>query len=115
MRVEHHLGQRVGRLVTGGELGLDDVERAGWSLLLRDRVDDHQDVVPLEELVDQVHRADPEVHDLDTVRQRRAAQGGGHLDPEAVVGQEDVADAGDQHAGHQVLAPVRGSTSSGAK
>jgi hypothetical protein len=54
--------------------------------------------------------ADAEVPDPDPAGQRLAGQPPGHLDPEPVVAQEHVADAGHEHPGGH-----RGSTSSGEK
>ncbi len=45
----------------------------------------------------QLHPADPEVADLDPCRKPAPGQSIGERDPESVVAQEHVADAGDQH------------------
>jgi hypothetical protein len=74
-------------------------ERAG-RVTLADRVDQDEHAVPVEQAVGQVHAADADVRDLDASRQVAPGQPARHLDPEPVVGEEDVADAGDEYAGH---------------
>ena len=78
------------------QLRLEDRDGAG-RLPHRHGVDEHQGVVPVEQLVGQVHAADPEVGDPDTGWHLPTGQPVRHLDAEPVVTEEDVADAGDQH------------------
>ncbi len=115
MRVEQRLGQLPFVRPARGYVGLHDEQRAGRPVLLRHRVDDHEHVVPVHELVDQVHRADAEVDELGLGRERVALEGGRDLHAEPVVGQEDVAHAGHEHPGHHAPSSRSGSTSSGEK
>ncbi len=67
------------------------------------RVDEHQHVELVEQVVGEVHAADAVVDDADAGGQRLGRQPGHDRRTEAVVGQEDVAEAGNQHArGHRV-------------
>ena len=62
-----------------------------------------------------MHAADAVVDDLDAIRQRLTGEAAGDLAAEAVVGEEEVADAGHQHlVAHRSLAGS-GSISSGPK
>ena len=54
----------------------------------------------------------PKSRDPDAAGERPAGEAVGHLDPEAVVAEEDVADAGDEHPGAHSCST---STSSGWK
>ena len=60
------------------------------------RVDQHQHVPRLEQVVGQVQAADPVVGHPDAARPRLGGQPPDDLAPEAVVGAEHVPDAGDQ-------------------
>ena len=62
------------------------------------RVDDDENLVAVEHLVGEVHAADADVDDVHRRRQRAGVgeQASRHLGAEAVVGEEDVADPGDQ-------------------
>ena len=79
-----------------GDLRLDDGDRAR-RFAHRHGVDQHERVVAVEQLVGEVHAADAEVGHPHAVGQRPRRQAVGHLDAEAVVAEEDVADAGDEH------------------
>src|SRR5215217_343591 len=79
------------------DLRLDDVDGA-WLPTTRGGVDEDDQVVIFVQGVREVHPADAEVHDLDTLRQLAFRESSYHLDPEAVVAEEDVADAGDEDA-----------------
>ena len=84
----------------------------------------HERVVPVEQLVREVHAADAEVLDPDVVRRRLGPRDHavGDLDAEAVVAEEDVADARNEDARRHRIASASGrdswssgSSSSGAK
>src|SRR5919107_1091264 len=79
------------------DLRLDEVDGAGLPTT-RGGVDEDDQVVIFVQGVREVHPADAEVHDLDTLRQLAFGESSYHLDPEAVVAEEDVADAGDEDA-----------------
>ena len=63
-----------------------------------DRVDQHQRVVPVEQVVREVHAADAVVDHADAVGDRSSGEPAGHLGPEAVVAEEQVPDARDEDA-----------------
>ena len=73
------------------------VDGAGGVTTLRG-VDQDRRVEPLGQVVSQVHAPDAVVGDPHPFGERLAGQPPGHLDAEAVVGQEDVAQAGDERA-----------------
>ena len=79
-------------------VGLEDVQGARRPAVGQ-RVDEHQRVAPVEQVVGQVHAADAVVHHPHA----RACDVFGdmphHLGSEAVVAEEDVADAGYQDLG----------------
>ncbi|OOK82301.1 hydrogenase maturation hupD domain protein [Mycobacterium kansasii] len=78
-------------------IGLEDVQGARIAAAGH-RVDQHQGVPALEQVVGQMHAADAVVDDADlrtVLRNRGVAQ---HLGAETVVPQENVADSGDQDA-----------------
>jgi len=79
------------------DLGLDEVERPGPPAA-RDRVDQDDRVIAVEQGVGQVEPPDAEVDDADPLRQGPASQPVDDLDAEGVVAQEDVADPGDEDA-----------------
>jgi len=81
-----------GRLV---QIVFEQVERARL-VAVADGVDEDQRVVAVEQTVRQMHPADADVGDLDPGRQLAHGEPAGHLDAEPVVGEEDVADAGDE-------------------
>jgi hypothetical protein len=115
---------RVHDRCAGGDLGglhLEHGDRAGPAAPLRG-VDQHEQVAPVEQFIDQVNTADAEVADLHAGRHGTLRQQPDHLDAEGVVSLEYVADPGDQcpprhHAppGSGAPGPSHGSTSSGAK
>src|SRR5262245_55223563 len=106
----------------GGDLGgfhLEHGDRAGLVAALRD-VDEHEQVAPVEQFIDQVNTADAEVGDLHAVWHRPLRQQPDHLHAEGVISLEDVADPGDQRPPRHRAppgsgAPGHGSTSSGAQ
>ena len=64
---------------------------------MRQRVDEDDEIVrAIEHLVREVHTPDAEVGYRDVVGQRRCGQTPRHLGAEPVIGEEDVADAGDE-------------------
>ncbi len=67
-------------------------------LAARRRVDQDRRVVAAQQVECQVHAADSVVGDLGPRRQFDVGQPPGDLDPEPVVAEENVADAGDQHS-----------------
>lgn len=85
---------------------LDGHDAGGTSEV--DRVDDHQRVGGLEELLDQVDAADADVEHVDAVRDRIGREPVGDDDAEAVVAPEDIADARDDdpHVGEDRSMPV---------
>src|SRR5262249_56474283 len=74
---------------------LEHGERA-WLAAAPRGVDEHEQVAPVEQFIDQVNTADAEVGDLHAVWHRTLSQEPDHLDAEGVVSLEDVADPGDQ-------------------
>ena len=113
MGVEHEAALAALEPVRVLEVGLQDEDRP-WRLAARRGVDQDQRVVPLQQLVREVDAADAEVRHLDAGRKRLVRQAVRHLDTEAVVAEEDIADAGHQHAAAHGCDSI-GSTSSGAK
>ena len=99
------------RVVLRRRVRLDHVERTGRAPTRR-RV--HQDgrVVAVEQRVGEVQPTDPEIDDAHALRLQAFVQSAHDLDPEAVVAEEHVADAG-----HEDAAPAHDnrSTSSGLK
>ena len=93
-------GIEPGSLVRGAvQVVFEQGERAG-RVPLADRVDEDERAVAVEQPVGQMHAADADVGDLDAGRQVPPGQPARHLDPEPVVGEEDVADTGDEYAVH---------------
>ena len=86
---------RVDRRLDVVELRLDHA-RACPAAARRRRVEQHDRVVAVAERVGEVHAADPVVDHLDAGRQRARGEPLGERDAEAVVAEEDVADAGDE-------------------
>ena len=76
-------------------VGLEDVQRAR-APAVGQRVDEHQRVAAVEQVVGQVHAADAVVDDPHSRVVGRAGHMAHHLGAEAVVAEEDVADAGHQ-------------------
>src|SRR5215469_2473307 len=121
---------RVHDRCAGGDLGgfhLKHGDRAGPAAPLRG-IDQHEQVAPVEQFIDQVNTADAEVGDLHAVWHGTLRQQPDHLDAEGVISLEDVAAPGDQcpprhraPPGSGVAGapgapgPSHGSTSSGAK
>src|SRR6185437_6077580 len=112
-RVEHREDLVRGEAVRvhysrgGGEIrrvDLKDGHRARDAAPLRG-VDEHEQVAPVEQFVDQVHAPDAEVRDLDARRVRPAGEEPDYLDAEGVIALEDVADPGDQRAAGHWPAP----------
>ena len=79
------------------------------------RVDQHERPVAVEQPVGQVQASDADVGDLHPGRQRTLGEPAGDLDAEPVVGEEDVADARDEHPVHGVPPSWATSISSGWK
>ena len=73
-------------------------DRAG-GLPHREGVDEHEGVVPVEELVREMEPTDAEVGDLDAIGHRPINEALRDLDAVRVVAEEDVADSGHQHSG----------------
>ena len=96
----HAVGIEPGILVRRPvQVVFEQGERAG-RVPLADRVEEDERAVAVEQPVGQMHAADADVGDLDAGRQVPPGQPARHLDPEPVVGEEDVADAGDEYAVH---------------
>jgi len=77
-------------------------------------VDQHEQVTPVEQFINQVNATDAEVGDLDAVRSRPLREQLDHLHTEGVIPQENVADPGHQRPA-RAPGHWHGSTSSGAK
>lgn len=112
---EDRVGRQVVRVHDGharDELRRVDLEHGDrtWFIPALGGVDEHEQVAPVEQFIDQVNAADAEIGDLHAVRQRTLCQQPHYLDAEGVVALKDVADPGDQRPARQ-----HGSTSSGAK
>jgi hypothetical protein len=99
--------------VPGGRRRLEHGDRSGL-VAARDRVDEHQRVVAVEQFVRQVHTTDPDVHDDDAIGKRLVCEPRDDLDAEAVVAEEDVPEAGHEQARAHVRTPI-GSISDGSK
>ena len=69
-------------------------------LAVAERVDEDERPVAVEQPVGQVHARDADVGDLDPLRQIAPGEPTRDLDAEPVVGEEDVADTGDEYAVH---------------
>ena len=97
--------------------GREDGERAR-GLAARQRVDEDEPVPGVEQLVCEVDPADAEVASGDAVGQLAVREPADDLAAEAVVAQEDVADAGDERPGHRPASAAAGTgsrNSSGVK
>jgi hypothetical protein len=106
----HAVGIEPGSLVRRAvQVVFEQGERAG-RVPLADRVDEDERAVAVEQAVGQVHAADADVGDLDAVRQVPPGEPARDLDPEPVVGEEDVADPGNQDSSPGKYA-VHGTTS----
>src|SRR5918998_5658179 len=79
------------------DLRLDEVDRTR-PLTPRGGVDEDGGLVIALQRVGEIHPSYTEVHHLHSLRQPAAGEPTAHLDPETVVAQEHVADAGDQDA-----------------
>src|SRR5215211_7694606 len=77
------------------DLRLDEVDGARLPAT-RGGVDEDDQVVIFVQGVREIHPSYTEVHDLDALRQPASVEAFHHLDPETVVAQEYVTDAGDQ-------------------
>ncbi len=110
------LGHGAGRLDHLGLVDLEQRDRPG-RLAVRRRVDQHQHVVAVEQLVGQVHPADAEVDQLDAVRQRRPAIRPATSTPKPSSVRKMLPTPGDEgpHRAASVAIGASGSTSSGAK
>ncbi len=66
-------------------------------------VDEDRGLVPVGQVIGEVHAADPVVGDPDPLGQLLGGQPACDLDPESVVAKEDIADPGDQQAARHSL------------
>jgi hypothetical protein len=78
-------------------VGLETCTVPGAPLL--DRVDEHQRVAPVEQVIRQMHSPDAVVHKLDVRAGEPMRDVAHHLGAEAVVPKENVADPGYQDSG----------------
>jgi hypothetical protein len=79
-------------------VGLEDMHRSGRALI-GNRVDEYQRRAPIEEVICQVHAPDAIVDYLHARVGELSWDVANHLGAEAVVSEEDVADAGYQNSG----------------
>src|SRR6185369_2541311 len=131
----HVFQHRVGRHAVWVELpgvhvqrrsaaGIEDIHRSG-RLTAGQRVHQDRDVIAMEQVIREMDATDSVVDHPHGVGHLHRGEAPSHLDTEPVVGEEDVADAGDQNLGshdwiRSAVAPtmsaaVSGRSSSGAK
>ena len=85
-------------------VGFEYVHSA-WRPAVGQRVDEHQCLAAVEQVIGQVHSPDSVVHDPNARADEVCRDVAHHLGSESVVAEEDVADTGYQYLGRDV-APV---------